>query len=92
MVYDFTDPEIVTMVQMNHRPTELAASPSATTVAAAGKIEPIPLAIVCTMDHEPWPCAAVTALRRSQATARGGKFMTPAERLQMRIAEGKIVA
>ena len=96
MAYDFSDPEIVTMVKMNHRPIEMPTGPAA--VAAGGKVEPIPLVVVCFLDHEPWPCSAVTRLRETEAkdprgrlsTARGGPI-TALEALEIRRAQGKIV-
>lgn len=95
MAYDFTDPNIVAMVQSNHRPIELPAGPAPTVTET---VEPIPLVTVCVMDHEPWPCTAVTELREFQGTpGRGGGKgpLTAAEvqeKLRQRIAEGKIVA
>lgn len=96
MAYDFSDPEIATMVKVNHRPTEL---PAETNVAVTTKVEPIPLVVVCSLDHEVWPCSAVKALREHEgkdgrsrlATGRGGRI-TAAEALAIRIAQGKIVS
>lgn len=60
--YDFTDPQVAKMVEQSHTPVEMPAK--AQGAAAPGEaLKPIPLLVVCAMDREPWPCAAVVALR-----------------------------
>ena len=96
MAYDFSDSEIVKMVKMNHRPIELPARNSASVTA---EVEPIQLVVVCVIDHEPWPCSAVTQLREHEgkdvkgrlATGRGTAAVTAKEALEFRRAQGKII-
>ena len=90
MSYDFTDNEIVMMVTKNHHPTEIPATVQVPT--AGDKVEPILLVTVCIMDHEPWPCSAVRALRQHGGNDPKGRLSASSGReiLELRRAQGKI--
>lgn len=64
--YDFTDPRILQMVEQSHIPTEMPTKMQ--TAPIPGEIlKAIPLAVVCTVDREPWPCDAIAQLRAFKA-------------------------
>ena len=59
MAYDFTDQQVLGLVQAMHTPTEV--SDPAVDQTRFG--QPIELFLVCAADHSPWPCPAVVGLR-----------------------------
>jgi hypothetical protein len=56
--YDFADTDVLALIKNTHRPTELP-----TVVPVIGSTNPISLVLVCIVDQQPWPCAAVVAMR-----------------------------
>lgn len=58
-VYNFADPDVVSLVRTTHRPTELPVNGP----APATPVAPVALVLVCAADREVWPCAAVVTLR-----------------------------
>lgn len=95
--YDFNDQQVLDLVMTTHRPVELQV---ATPVRVNGQLEivdgtPKELKLLCAVDHEQWPCAAISKARAFERQQSGPKQkrpqdMTPQELIALRQRQGKI--
>lgn len=95
MGYDFTDQQVLGLVQMTHTPIEVGTD----TRALGDDLSPIELSLVCNADRHPWPCPAVVELRdflkdpAAETRARGSGengAITAADRVSQLIADGRL--